>query len=233
MHWKIEMQANDVWVVVPAYNESEVIQASLSDAFRHFANIVVVDDYSSDQTARIALSAGAHVCRHPVNMGQGAALQTGIDYALSKGASAIITFDADGQHRAEDAERMVERLQTAKLDLVLGSRFKGAAAIGISKGKAFFLKCATAYTRFTSGLDITDTHNGLRVMSRATAEKIRIRQNRMAHASEILDRIAQLKLRYEEYPCVVRYSEYSRRKGQGMLGAIEILFDLYLRRLYK
>jgi glycosyltransferase involved in cell wall biosynthesis len=230
---EIEMEANDVWVVVPAYNEADVIQASLSEVLKHFKNIVVIDDYSSDQTAKVALTAGAHVCRHPVNMGQGAALQTGIDYALSKGASAIVTFDADGQHRAEDAEKMVERLQTAKLDLVLGSRFKGAAAIGMPTAKAFFLKCATAYTRFTSGLDITDTHNGLRVMSRSAAEKIRIRQNRMAHASEILNRIAQFNLRYEEFPCVVRYSDYSRRKGQGMLGAIEILFDLYLRRLYK
>jgi hypothetical protein len=70
-------------------------------------------------------------------------------------------------------------------------------------------------------------------MSKSAAEKIRIRQNRMAHASEILNQIAQLKLRFEEFPCVVRYSNYSRRKGQGMLGAVEILFDLYLRRLYK
>jgi glycosyltransferase involved in cell wall biosynthesis len=227
------MQANDVWVVVPAYNEAEVIQASLSDVVRYFKNVVVVDDYSSDETGKIALSAGAHVCRHPVNMGQGAALQTGIDYALSKGATAIVTFDADGQHRAEDAERMVVRLQTAKLDVVLGSRFKGVAAIGISRGKAFFLKCATAYTRLTSRLDITDTHNGLRAMNRSAVEKIRIRQNRMAHASEILNQIAQLNLRYEEFPCVVHYSDYSRRKGQGILGAVEILFDLYLRRLYK
>ena len=227
------MEANDLWVVIPAYNEAEVIQTTLSEVLTHFKNIVVVDDYSLDQTAKIALSAGAHVCRHPVNMGQGAALQTGIDYALSRGASIIVTFDADGQHRAEDAEKMVERFQTAKLDLVLGSRFKGAAATGIPTRKAFFLKCATVYTRITSGLDITDTHNGLRVMSRSAAEKIRIRQNRMAHASEILNQVAQLNLRYEEFPCVVRYTDYSLRKGQRMLGAIEILSDLYLMRFYK
>jgi glycosyltransferase involved in cell wall biosynthesis len=227
------METNDVWVVVPAYNEAEVIQTSLSDVLTHFKNIVVVDDHSSDHTGKIALSAGAHVCRHPVNMGQGAALQTGIDYALSRGASTIVTFDADGQHRVEDAEKMVERLQTAKLDFVLGSRFKGLAAIGMPTGKAFFLKCATAYTRFTSGLDITDTHNGLRVMSRSAAEKIRIRQNRMAHASEILNQVAQFNLRYEEFPCVVRYTDYSLQKGQRMLGAIEILIDLFLMRFYK
>ncbi len=220
------------WLVVPAYNEAQVIRGTLQAAQGWFENIVVVDDCSQDETSQLALRAGAHVCRHPVNLGQGAALQTGIDYALAQGAERIVTFDADGQHLPADAQHMVGVLDQGDCDVVLASRFLGRAE-GISLGRRLVLKTATWYTRLTTGLAITDTHNGLRAFTREAARAIRIRHNRMAHASEILETIGRLGLRYREVPCTIVYTEYSKAKGQRLTGAFSILADLYLRKLYR
>lgn len=218
------------WVIIPAYNESQVIASVLRDVKKVFANVVVVDDHSHDSTSDVARNAGAHVCRHPVNLGQGAALQTGIAYALAQGAQVLVTFDADGQHRPEDAARMVDTLIAGDYEVVLSSRFKGGA-VGMPAVKRKVLQLATWFTRVTSGLAVTDTHNGLRVMSRAAAERIHIHHNRMAHASEILEEIGRLKLRWTEVPGTVRYTAYSIAKGQRVSGALEILKDLYCRKL--
>lgn len=222
----------NVWFVIPAYNEGEVLGDVVRCVVDRSFAVVVVDDCSTDATTDVSLPAGAHVCRHPINLGQGAALQTGFDYALAQGADAIVTFDADGQHSLEDAERMIERLEQGDVDVVLGSRFLGAT-VGMTSGKRFMLKAAILYTRLTSGLAVTDTHNGLRCMSRESVARIRIRHNRMAHASEILNSIGTLGLRYVEIPCTITYTPYSRAKGQRMSGAFAILADLALRRLYR
>jgi glycosyltransferase involved in cell wall biosynthesis len=218
------------WVVIPAYNEGVVIENTIRELSPFFKKFVVVDDCSRDDTADIALRAGAHVCRHPINLGQGAALQTGIHYALAKGAEVIITFDADGQHQPRDAQAMVETLIEGNHDIVLSSRFKGTAE-GIPRLKYIVLVAAVWFTRLTTGLPVTDTHNGLRVFSRRAAEVVKIRQNRMAHASEILEEIARLKLSWTEVPGTIRYTAYSITKGQRLSGAVEILKDLFFRRL--
>ena len=226
------LRKRTAWLVVPAYNEARVISDTLAAARRHFENIIVVDDCSGDETGEIALASGAHVCRHPINLGQGAALQTGIDYALARGAECVVTFDADGQHQPADACRLVETLQREGCDVVLASRFLGNAE-GIPPARRLLLKLATLYTRAATGLAVTDTHNGLRAFSRVAARAIRIRQNRMAHASEILELIGELRLRYVEIGCDIKYTDYSRAKGQRMSGAIAILLDLHMRRLYR
>jgi glycosyltransferase involved in cell wall biosynthesis len=223
---------SNIWAIVPAFNEADVLEGVIRSLKRSFPNIVVVDDHSADQTGSLALDAGAFVVRHPINMGQGASLQTGIEFALQRDAQIIVTFDADGQHVPADALHMVDKLVAEDLDVVLGSRFKGTAE-GISGQKKLLLKLATWYTRLTTGLDVTDTHNGLRVLSRRAAQLIKLRQNRMAHASEFLHQIGHLKLRYAEMPCTIRYTEYSMHKGQRLSGAIDVIFDLYIRKLYK
>ncbi len=220
------------WIVVPAYNENQQIAATIRGLRSRFKNIVVVDDHSSDATGEAALAAGAHVCRHPLNLGQGAALATGIAYALSQGGEFIVTFDADGQHDPADAERMIQHLLDTRSDVVLGSRFLGSAP-GMTRGKRNLLKAAIAFTRLTTGLRLTDTHNGLRVLNRKAAASIQIRQNRMAHASELLSEIARLGLTYTEAPCSIVYTSYSRRKGQRMSGAFAVLCDLTIERLQK
>jgi glycosyltransferase involved in cell wall biosynthesis len=221
-----------IWVVVPAFNEATVIATTVRGLRQRFHNIVVVDDCSSDDTAQLALAAGAHTVRHPVNLGQGAAIATGFAYALRQGAEALVTFDADGQHSVSDAEAMVARLQQGDVDVVLGSRFLGHT-FGMSTGRRALLTLAIHFTRLTTGLALTDAHNGLRVLSRRAAETIRIRQNRMAHASEILEQIAAHRLRVAEVPCTIVYTDYSRAKGQRWTGAFAILADLATRRLYR
>jgi glycosyltransferase involved in cell wall biosynthesis len=223
---------SSAWVVVPAYNEGTVIGATVDELLQWFENVVVIDDCSTDQTRKSALDAGAHVVRHPVNLGQGAALATGIAYTLRQGAQCIVTFDADGQHSASEAAAMVALLYTKGVDVVLGSRFLGAAR-GIGAGRRALLKLTVLFTRLTTGLQLTDSHNGLRVLSRRAADLIRIRQNRMAHASEILDQIATHRMTFVESPCTITYTEYSKAKGQRWTGAFSILFDLLARRLYR
>lgn len=221
-----------IWIVVPAYNESGMIAATIRDLKTSFDNIVVVDDHSSDSTSDQAFESGAHVCRHPLNLGQGAALATGIAFALQKGADVLVTFDADGQHGSKDARRMIDLLVAEHCDVVLGSRFLGSAP-GLTHGRRLFLKAALAYTKLTTGLRLTDTHNGLRVFSRGAAAAIQFRQDRMAHASELLDEIARLRLDYREAPCSIAYTDYSRSKGQRMTGAFAVLRDLAIERLQK
>lgn len=220
------------WVVIPAFNEAGAINNTVKSVIKHFSNVIVVDDCSKDNTYDIAYESGANVIRHPINMGQGASLQTGIEFALMNDASSIVTFDADGQHSAEDAVEFVRILWRENVDVVLGSRFLGRA-INMSTKKRLFLKLAVIYTRLTTGLRVTDTHNGLRAISAGAARDIHITQNRMAHASEILSLIASKRLRYVEAPCTIVYTNYSMQKGQKMSGAIAIIFDLIIRGLYK
>jgi polyprenyl-phospho-N-acetylgalactosaminyl synthase len=220
-----------IWVVIAAYNEASVIARVVGEVARRGYHVVVVDDGSADGTADCAAAAAA-VVRHPVNLGQGAALQTGIDYALQQGADTIVTFDADGQHRAADIERLVAALREAPADFALGSRFLGHA-IALSAARRLLLRAATVFTQLTTGLRLTDTHNGLRAMSRRGAENIRLRQNRMAHASEILAQIAASGLPYVEVPVQIEYTAYSLAKGQRLGDALAILLDLFARRLYR
>jgi glycosyltransferase involved in cell wall biosynthesis len=220
-----------LWVVIAAYNEARVIDRVVGDVARRGYSIVVVDDGSSDATAEAASGANA-VIRHPVNLGQGAALQTGVDYALGQGADIIVTFDADGQHRAADIDSLVGALREAQADFALGSRFLGRS-VGLPWSRSLVLKAATYFTRATTGLRLSDTHNGLRAMTRRGAGMIRLRQNRMAHASEILGQIAASGLPFVEVPVSIEYSAYSLAKGQRLSDALMILLDLFARRLYR
>lgn len=215
----------DTWVVVPALNEAPVIRDSVRALRQAFANVVVVDDGSEDGTGDEALAAGAVVVRHPINLGQGATIQTGIEYALSRGAEAIATFDADGQHRVEDLRKMLHVLREEKPDIVLGSRFLGRAE-GISRLRRAVLRAAVVVTNVTTGVRLTDTHNGLRVMSAAAARRLRIRQDGMAHASELVTQIGRLGLEVREVPVTITYSEYSIGKGQRMSNSFRIVLDL-------
>jgi polyprenyl-phospho-N-acetylgalactosaminyl synthase len=221
-----------VFVVIAAYNEAAVIARVVGDVKRAGYRVVAVDDGSQDETAAVAHAAGAVVLKHPFNLGQGAALQTGIDYALARGAEVIVTFDADGQHRVMDIARLVEALAAERADFVLGSRFLGHSP-NLPPLRRLLLQAATLFTRLTTGLQLTDTHNGLRAMTRRGAAAIRLRQNRMAHASELLSQVGASGLRYVERPVTIEYTAYSLAKGQNMRDAILILLDLFARRLYR
>jgi glycosyltransferase involved in cell wall biosynthesis len=220
------------WVVIPAFNEGQVIAEVVGPVVRHYPHTVVVDDASSDETAAIASRYGALVLRHPVNLGQGAALQTGITFVLSKGAEYIVTFDADGQHQIEDVDRMLTALIGSGAEVALGNRFCGQL-IGITWFRRIVLEAAALFTMLTTGLKLSDTHNGLRVFTRRAATKLHIRQNRMAHASEILNQISQHDLPYIEVPVTIKYTAYSLSKGQRVGDAMNILADLFIGRFVK
>lgn len=220
---------DDAWVLIPLFNEGQVIHGVVSDLSSRFSHIVCVDDGSSDGSASIARAAGATVLRHPINLGQGAALQTGFDYLLTRTeATYVITFDADGQHRLADALEMLELARRKKLSVVFGSRFLDKRTKPGFKKRAV-LKVAVLLTRAITGLRLTDAHNGLRVLSREALGHIRLQQNGMSHATEIVHQLAVAKLSWSEHPVEVLYTDYSRRKGQSLLNSINILIDLMVR----
>ncbi|MBK8083306.1 MAG: glycosyltransferase family 2 protein [Devosia sp.] len=226
------MDTGKVWFVMPAFREARVIASTLAQFRETGFNVVVVDDGSDDDTGEIAHRNGAWVCRHVVNLGAGAALQTGLEFALRNGADYLVTFDADGQHRLDDAVVMLSVLRSGGVDVVLGSRFLGTTE-GMPPSRRRLLTLATWYTRLQAGLPLTDTHNGLRAFSAEAARQIELRHNRMAHASELLKQIAVKKLRWQESPCTVVYTEYSRAKGQRNSGMFDILLDLFMGRLHR
>lgn len=217
------------WLIIPLFNEASVISDVVTEARKIFPNIVCVDDGSRDDSALRAREAGAWLVPHPFNLGQGASLQTGIEFALRQpNADFFITFDADGQHLPQDAERMLLRLDRQDLDIVIGSRFIGEAT-NITPIKRVVLKFAVSFERLRTGLRLTDAHNGLRAFTRQAAERIQITQNRMAHASELTSQIAELKLKYAEEPVTIRYTDYSKSKGQSVWNSVNILSELWMR----
>jgi glycosyltransferase involved in cell wall biosynthesis len=219
----------NVWIVVPAYNEAAtigpVVESLLALGYSH---VCVVNDGSSDETGALALQAGAYVLEHVINIGQGAALQTGIDYALAHDAQYICTFDADGQHAAQSVSRLLAALDQSKADVALGSRFLGDQG-SVPPARRALLRAALAFTRMHARVKVTDTHNGLRAFTRRAARAIRIEQPQMAHASEILQKLGSSKLSYVEVPVEVEYTAHSRKKGQSAFDSVKILLDLLYR----
>ena len=218
----------DVWLVVPCYNEGTVIENVLSTARETFPNIVAVDDGSGDDSAAAIHRAGAHLVRHPVNLGQGAAIQTGVEYARAQpGARYFVTFDADGQHQVKDVLAMVARLRSEPVDIVVGTRF------GRPRGendqvpliKRIVLRTVVMLSPRTRRLGLTDAHNGLRVFNRRVAEDLNLRMNGMSHASEFVELMDSHGWRVAEQPVDILYTEYSMSKGQSLLNGINILSD--------
>lgn len=220
---------SDVWIVIPVYNEGAVIGDVVENTRATFPNIVCVDDGSRDDSAARIAETGAHLVRHPVNLGQGAALQTGIAYALAQpGMRHLVTFDADGQHRVEDAAELVRAVRDGGADVALGSRFL-SGTVHVPWLKRALLKTVAAISPAARRLQLTDAHNGLRVLNRAAASQLKITMNGMAHASEIVGFLASSGLKVREVPVTILYTDYSRSKGQSLINGVNILFDLSVR----
>lgn len=218
----------DVWVVIPLYNEATVIADVVSGLLPEFPQVVCIDDGSRDGSGAVALTAGARIVTHPINLGQGAALQTGFEYALERGARYVVTFDADGQHRVVDAAAMVQRARAEDLAIVFGSRFlDDRTKPGLLK--RIVLKTAVAVTNWTTRTRLTDAHNGLRVIREDALQLVKLRQDRMAHGTEIVQQLGRTGLPYAEQPVEVLYTDYSRSKGQSLLNSINILIELIIR----
>jgi len=220
----------DAWIVVPAFNEAGVIGDVIAALRSVFTNVVCVDDGSPDGTGDIALRAGAHLVSHPVNLGQGAAIQTGVEYARSQpGSRVFATFDADGQHRVEDLVTMIDRLRRGDVDIVIGTRF-GPGVSPPPLLKRVVLQTAVRLSPRGRALGLTDSNNGLRVFNKTVADGLDITMNGMSHATEFIMLIAENRWRVAEQPVEVLYTDYSQSKGQPLLNGVNIIVDGFLRR---
>jgi glycosyltransferase involved in cell wall biosynthesis len=219
-----------VWIIVPAFNEAQVIGDVVADLRSAFGNVVVVDDGSRDDTGETALRAGAHVVRHPVNLGQGAAIQTGVEYARSRPDAAVFaTFDADGQHRVKDVLTMIDRLSRGDVDIVIGTRFDGSTISHTPPLKRLILRTAAWLSPSSRRLHLTDAHNGLRVFNRTVADHLNLTMNGMSHAGEFIKLMDENRWRVAEEPVEILYTDYSMSKGQPLLNGVNIVFDGFLR----
>lgn len=211
------------------YNEATVVGSVIEGLRKQFPYVVCVDDGSTDGSQEKARAAGAVVVQHPINLGQGAALQTGIEFALQDPElECIVTFDADGQHRVDDAKAMVERVKSGEAEIILGSRFLDDRT-KLSPAKRLVLKTAAIQSRLATGMNLTDAHNGLRAFNPRVASNIHLTQNRMAHASELVNQLARLKPKYAEHPVEIIYTDYSKSKGQSLLNSVNIVAELFFK----
>jgi len=225
-----------VFLVIPSYNEGRVLASTIRGLLPHGYSIVVVDDGSSDGTpailAPILKDLPVHYLRHPVNLGQGAALQTGMDYALAQGAEYIVHFDADGQHPAEGIPSLLDPICRGECDVAVGSRFLDPESVKlIPRRRRILLRGAVVISGILTNLWLSDAHNGFRALSHAAAKKIRLHENGFAHATEFLDEVRRAKLRLREVPVAIRYTNYSQAKGQPASNSVNILIDVLLRKV--
>ena len=220
--------SQEVALVIPIYNEGPVITEVLREAKKTFPHLICVDDGSSDDSAALARMAGATVLVHAINLGQGAALQTGITYFLRHtDLPYVATFDADGQHQTGDVVSMWNRAKTDQLDIIFGSRFLSENQ-EMGAAKRIVLKTAAWATARTTHMLLTDAHNGLRLLSRRAAGTLALKQNRMAHASEIVAQLGKSGLPWAEMPVHIRYTDYSKSKGQSLWNSVNIVMDLVM-----
>lgn len=225
------MRNKKIYIVIPAFNEKLRIKIVI-EAVKTFADkIIVVDDGSTDNTAEQIISKKVVLLKHCFNLGQGAALQTGFQYAKQEGADIVITYDADGQFIASEIPLLIKPLIEGRADIALGSRFLGKT-VNMPTLKFIILKLGIIFTYLYSGIKLTDTHNGLRALNKKALRKISITQNRMAHSSEILDQIKQYQLKFTEVPVTVSYDDYTKKKGQNVFSAFRITYDLIAKKLY-
>lgn len=208
--------------IVPAYNEAPTIGSVVRSLFEHVDRVVVVDDGSSDGTGDVARAAGAAVLTHRINRGQGAALETGHEYARLIRAEYVVHFDGDGQFDVADIAPARQALEHAGADILFGSRFFDTRSNIPFMKKYVLFPLGRLFHRIVVGIPLTDVHNGFRILTARALERIHLTQDGMAHATEILQQTRTSGLHYIEFPVKVEYREY----GQGARGGVAILKDL-------
>jgi len=221
-----------VFIIIPCYNESANIAMVINNV-KNYGTVVVVDDGSTDNSWQIAENQGIKVIKHLVNRGQGAALETGDNYAISQGADIVVHFDADGQHLPSEIPKLIQPIITNDADVVLGSRFLFLADTKENRipfiKKWLILKPAIIFQNLLLRIKLTDAHNGFRALTKKALERIKITQDGMAHASEIIEQILKNNLRYIEVPVTIRYYEF----GQGLFSGFKIIRDLLIGKINK
>lgn len=219
-----------IFCVIPAYNEEKNISTTISKVLNVVDFLVVIDDCSKDKTweeAKKIKEEKIIILKHPINLGQGAALQTGNEYALKNGADIIVHFDADGQFLAEDINKIIEPIIKNEAEIVFGSRFLGLESNMPKFKKNIIMPLAKLFNLFFFGIKTSDPQSGFRAMTKEVAKKIKIENNRMAHCTEILAKAHKYKLKIKEVPITVVYNEF----GQKFSGGFKIIKDLFFKKI--
>ncbi len=217
---------NDVYVIVPAKDEERYIDIlidKLDDL--GFVNIVIINDNSQDETAVIAREReNVIVLDHSINLGAGAATQTGIAYAVSNGAKIIVTIDADLQHNPDDLIKLIDVLRKESCDLVIGSRFMQKNEI--PKSRIFFNKIANVVSWFLTGTYLSDSQSGLKAFNANLAKHLDLKYDGFEFCMEIIKEANANKLIIKEIPVFVSYTPETMNKGQGLWSGIRIISKL-------
>jgi glycosyltransferase involved in cell wall biosynthesis len=221
---------SDVVVIVRVYNEAPVVGGVIAELMAAGISVIAVDDASTDSSAQEIDRTGALRVSHPINLGAGGALQTGLEAALKfSDAKYIGCFDADGQHQLVDLIGMVRTIRQG-YDVVMGSRFLDGKT-EMSSLRRLILRTATKVFNRGAGTRLTDAHNGLRLMTREVAARTRLTHTGMAYASELERQLTRAEHRLVEFPVHILYTEYSKSKGQPLLNSVNILADTIAHRL--
>lgn len=219
--------ANDnIWIVIPAYNESAHISDVIKKAKKYAKNIAVVDDGSKDKTYSISVRLGVKALRHIVNLGKGAALKTGCDFAFRKAADKIVVLDADGQHDPKEIPNFLKALKSA--DIVFGQRKPSKNMPAILKFGNWFIDKSV---KLLFSIDLKDTQCGYRAFTRNAYKKIRWKASDYSMESEMIANAGKNHLKYKVVPIQTIYSD--KYKGTTVFDGIKIVFNMAKWRLFK
>ena len=219
------LNRQDVWVVLPGYNESARIADVIRQVKRYCDQVLVVDDGSKDSTPDSAKAAGAQVISHITNLGKGSALRTGCDYALKNGASQIVVMDSDGQHEPSEIPKFLAELENK--DVVVGCRRWNSSMPFVMKVGNFGLH---KMMKILYGIEVSDTQSGYRAFSASAYKKIRWRSSDYAMESEMLAKIQKHRLKYSTIPIETIY--HDNYKGTTVMNGIKIGFNLILWKIF-
>jgi len=220
------MKFDNIYILVPVFNENKVIRNTLNELLKVFSNIIIVNDGSTDNTIDKIDDLNISILNHEINLGVGAAVQTGFDYVEKIHDSyAVITFDADGQHSVEDAVTMAKEIQICNEEIIFGSRFiKHQKNVPLVKRNV--LKIIAFITKIATGIDLTDAHNGLKAYKVSAIRKLKLQFSGYSYESELITEVAKKNISYKELSTNIKYTEYSIKKGQKLTNGLLIIEDL-------
>lgn len=227
------MQRKDVYIIIPVFDhDAQLVELVHSIRKEGFDKVVVVNDGSAKDIYDNIRHLNVIYIAHKLNLGQGAALQTGFEFARRHQAMAVVCMDADGQHDPKDIRELLDPVLGGEADLALGSRFLSKQPVNMPASRRRMLRLARYINYLFTGVKLTDTHNGFRAMNARALDRISVTENRMAHATEIIWQARQNGLRIVEIPVTIHYSAYSRAHGQSAWNSIRIFFDLLFHKLF-
>jgi len=219
------MEKGKIWAVIPAHNEQKNIAEIVIKTKKYVDKVLVVDDGSRDSTIELAEKANAIVLRHVVNLGKGAALKTGCDFAVKNGAEYIVVLDADLQHKPEDIPRFIEKLR--KYDIVFSYRKESRKMPAVLKFGNWLI---SGIVNSLYKVKLNDTQCGFRAFTKETYKKIRWNASDYSMESEIIARVGKQRLKYVQIPIQTIYSD--KYKGTTVIDGMKIVLSMVWWKLF-